>query len=109
LVVESDPDSDRPYIGPDVVAISGEDGLATAEVFTGYIEPPTQQAGQQQGPTGPANPLELPRLVYFGDAAVTLIYNGQIIGLVSGGLTIGNGRLYDLGAVFLDEFGVVTD
>ena len=106
LIVESDPDSERPYNGPDVVSISGEDGVATAQVFTGYVEQ-VQQGGQQV--TGPPNPLELPQLLYFGDAAVTLIYQGAILGLVGGGLTIGNGRLYDLGTVFLDDFGVVVD
>src|SRR5688572_24395443 len=107
LIVESDPDSERPYNGPDVAAISGEDGVATAQVFTGFTAV-QQQQGQQQ-PTGPANPLQLPAPLYFGDAAVTLIYQGAILGLVSGGLTIGNGRLYDLGTVFLDDFGIEVD
>jgi hypothetical protein len=106
LIVESDPDSDVPYRGPDVVAISGEDGVATAEVFTGF----TEQQQQGGGPiTGPPNPLELPPPLFFGDAAVTLIYQGAILGLVGGGLTLGNGRLYDLGTVFLDDFGIVVD
>jgi hypothetical protein len=108
LIVESDPDSDVPYRGPDVVAISGEDGVATAQVFTGFTEFQQQGGGSGQ-PTGPPNPLELPPPLFFGDAAVTLVYNGAIIGFISGGLTLGNGRLYDLGAVFLDEFGVVVD
>ncbi len=109
MIVESDANSERPYRGPDVVGLSGEDGVAVAQVFPGFEEQQQQQGstgGQQQGP---ANPLELPPPVYFGDAAVTVIYNGQIVVLISGGLTIGSGRLYDLGTVFLDEFGVVAD
>src|SRR5688500_20218892 len=35
LMIESDPDSERPYLGPDVAAISGAGGVATAQVFTG--------------------------------------------------------------------------
>src|SRR5688572_21476073 len=107
LIVESDPESDRPYRGPDVVAISGEDGIATAQVFTGYVE--QQQQGGQQQPTGPPNPLQLPAPLFFGDAAVTVIYQGAVIGFIGGGLTIGNGRLYDLGTVFLDDFFIVAD
>src|SRR5688572_14269210 len=106
LIIESDPDSERPYLGPDVAAISGEDGVATAQVFTGFTEQ-QQLGGQQQ--TGPPNPLELPPPLFFGDAAVTLIYQGAILGFIGGGLTLGNGRLYDLGTIFLDDFGIVVD
>jgi hypothetical protein len=41
--------------------------------------------------------------------AVVFIYNGQIVSFISTGLTVGSGRMYDLGAVFLDEFGVLSD
>lgn len=110
LIVESDPDSERPYRGPDVAAISGEDGVATAQVFTGFTEQQQQGGGGGgQQPLGPPNPLELPAPLFFGDAAVTLIYQGAIIGFIGGGLTIGNGRLYDLGTVFLDDFGIEVD
>ena len=111
LIVESDPESDRPYRGPDVVAISGEDGIATAQVFTGLTELQQQGGGGGGGqqPLGPPNPLELPAPPFFGDAAVTLIYQGAILGLIGGGLTIGNGRLYDLGTVFLADFGIEVD
>ena len=114
MIVEADADSERPYNGPDVTSISGQDGVAVAKVFTGLTQ--QQQgggggggSGGQQTTTGPRNPLELPAPLYFGDAAVTLIYNGQIVSLIAGGLTIGNGRIYDLGTVFLSDFGVVAD
>jgi hypothetical protein len=118
MIVESDSDSERPYRGPDVSAISGEDGVAVAQVFPGLTE---QQGGTGGGgggsggggtggsTTGPRNPLELPAPVYFGDAAVTLIYNGQIVPFIGGGLTIGSGRLYDLGTIYLSDFDIVAD
>lgn len=112
LIVESDPEAERPYQGPDVVAISGEDGIAEARVFPGFDQ--QQQGGDgggggQQGPSTPTDPLNLPPQLVFADVAVTLIHNGQIVSLISGGLTVGSGRMYDLGSVFLDEFGIVVD
>jgi hypothetical protein len=109
MIVEADAESERPYNGPDVTSISGQDGVAVAKVFTGLTQQQQQQGGGQQTPTGPRNPLELPAPLFFGDAAVTLIYNGQIVSLIGGGLTIGNGKIYDLGTVFLSDFGVVAD
>lgn len=110
MVVEAPEESERPYNGPDVVAISGEDGIAEARVFPGYQEQQDQGGGGEGGvPTGPANPLDAFPPLYFADVAVTILYNGQIFGLIGGGLTVGSGRLYDLGAVHLDEFGVVVD
>ena len=109
LIVESDPESEVPYRGPDVVAISGQDGIATAQVFTGITEQQQQGGGGGQQPLGPPNPLELPAPLFFGDAAVTIIYQGAILGFIGGGLTIGNGRQYDLGDVFLDDFGIEAD
>ncbi len=117
MIVESDADSERPYRGPDVTAISGEDGVAVAQVFPGLTE---QQGGAGGGggggggggtgtTTGPRNPLELPPAVFFGDAAVTLIYNGQVVVFIGGGLTIGSGRLYDLGTIYLADFGIEAD
>jgi hypothetical protein len=107
MIVESDAESERPYNGPDVVGVSGEDGVAVAKVFPGLNEQPSAGAGQQQ--TGPRNPLELPAPMFFGDAAVVLIYQGQIRSLIAGGLTIGSGRQYDLGTVFIDELGLTAD
>lgn len=109
MIVESDVDSDRPYNGPDVVAISGEDGVATAKVFPGLNEETTGTGGGDGGATGPSNPLDVPPPLVFADTAVTLVYNGQLVSFIGGGLTIGSGRLYDLGSVFLDELGVVVD
>lgn len=109
MIVESDVDSDRPYNGPDVVAVSGEDGVASARVFPGLDEQEGGGGGGTDGPTGPADPFDVPPPLFFADAAVTVVYNGQIVSLIAGGLTIGSGRLYDLGTVFLDEFGVVVD
>jgi hypothetical protein len=115
MIVEADADSERPYNGPDAVGISGQDGVATTRVFTGLTQQQQQGGGGggggggQQQQTGPRNPLELPAPLFFGDAAVTLIYNGQIVSLIGGGLTIGNGRIYDLGTVFLADYGVVAD
>lgn len=113
MVVESDPDAERPYNGPDVIAISGEDGVAVARVFPGLQE--QQGDGGGDGGTGSGtptapNPLELPPPLVFADVAVTIVYNGQIVSFVGGGLTIGSGRLYDLGPVFLvDDFGMVVN
>lgn len=114
LIVESDPEAERPYNGPDVVAISGEDGIAEARVFPGHQEQQQQggtggTGGTGTGPTTPTDPLELPPPLYFADTAVTVVYNGQIVSLIGGGLTLGSGRLYDLGTVFLDDLGLVAD
>lgn len=113
MVVESDPDAERPYNGPDVIAISGEDGVAVARVFPGLQEQEGDGGGDggtgSGTPTAP-NPLELPPPLVFADVAVTIVYNGQIVSFVGGGLTVGSGRLYDLGPVFLvDDFGMVVN
>lgn len=111
LIVESDPDSERPYLGPDVISVSGEDGVAEARVFPGFREIDDQQnnnnndnGGQQ--PMGPENPLDLPAPLIFADVAVTLVHRGQIVSFIGGGLTIGSGRMFDLGPIFLDELGI---
>jgi hypothetical protein len=92
----------RRYEGPDVVAISGEDGLAEAFVFPGY----QSQAGGTGG--DPTNPFDLPPALIFADVRVVFLYQGAIVPYLEG-LTINSGRLFDLGAVYLDEFGVVVD
>jgi hypothetical protein len=93
----------RRYEGPDVIAISGEDGLAEAFVFPGY----QSQAG---GGTGgdPTNPFDLPPALIYADVRVVFLYQGAVIPYLEG-LTVNSGRLFDLGAVYLDEFGVVVD
>jgi hypothetical protein len=92
----------RRYEGPDVIAISGEDGLAEAFVFPGYQS--------QTGGTGgdPTSPFDLPPALIYADVRVVFLYQGAVIPYLEG-LTINSGRLFDLGAVYLDEFGVVVD
>lgn len=109
MIVEADPDSEIPYRGPDVVSISSEDGVALAKVFPGFQEP-QQQGGGDGGsgtPTAP-NPLELPPAQIFADVAVTLVIDGQLRTFIGQGLTIGSGRMYDLGAIYLSDFGVAN-
>ena len=114
MIVESPPQEQggggqqrqRPYQGPDVIAISGEDGLAEAFVFPGYQ---TEEAGGGGEAVDPANPFELPPPLIFADVRVVFLYNGQVLPFVTG-LTVGSGRLYDLGSVFLlEDFGIVVD
>ena len=92
----------RRYEGPDVIAISGEDGLAEAFVFPGYN-------GEQAEEEPPTSPFDLPQPLFFADVRVVFLYNGQVLPFLDG-LTVGSGRLYDLGSVFLlDDFGIVVD
>lgn len=111
VVVEAPEDSQRPYIGPDVVGISREDGTVEIEIFPGFIEtvdPGGGGGGGGQDQTqGPQNPLELPPPIVFADVAVTFVRDGQVVPFVTG-LTVGSGRLYDLGSVHLEDFGVVN-
>lgn len=119
MVVESpgdrqDETQGRPYNGPDVLAISGDDGIAIARVFPGFDDPGqggdggngNGQGGQGQGPE---NPLDLPPPLIFADVAITFIYQGQIVPFIASGFTIGSGRLYDLGPIFLDELGLTVE
>ncbi|HUF90410.1 MAG TPA: hypothetical protein VMR66_10590 [Gemmatimonadota bacterium] len=96
----------RRYEGPDVIAISGEDGMAEAFVFPGYQ---TQQGGAGEGipPTSPLDPTFPPPLI-FADVRIVFLYQGNVVPFIDG-LTINSGRLFDLGAVYLDEFGIVVD
>lgn len=96
----------RRYEGPDVIAISGEDGLAEAFVFPGYQ---TQQGGTGAGapPASPLDPTFPPPLI-FADVRIVFLYQGAVVPFIDG-LTINSGRLFDLGAVYLDEFGIVVD
>lgn len=95
----------RRYQGPDVIAISGENGLAEAYVFPGY-----QQEESGGTTTPPANPLDplFPAPLIFADVRVVFVYQGAVVPFIEG-LTINSGRLFDLGAVYLDEFGIVVD
>jgi hypothetical protein len=89
--------------GPDVIATSREDGIAEAIVFPGYQ---TQQQGG--GTTDPTSPLLLPPPLIFADVRVVFLYQGDVVSYLEG-LTVGSGRLFDLGAVYLDEFGIIVD
>lgn len=92
----------RRYEGPDVMAISGEDGLVEAFVFPGYDAEEAQE-------TPPTSPFDLPSPLIFADVRVVFLYNGQVLPFLDG-LTVGSGRLYDLGSVFLlEDFGIVVD
>ena len=96
----------RRYEGPDVIATSGEDGLVEAFVFPGYQAP--DDAGEGGGPTNPLDPAFPPPLI-FADVRVVFLYNGQVLPFLDG-LTVGSGRLYDLGSIFLlEDFGIVVD
>ena len=96
----------RRYEGPDVIATSGEDGLVEAFVFPGYQAP--EGGGEEEGPTNPLDPTFPPPLI-FADVRVVFLYNGQVLPFLDG-LTVGSGRLYDLGSVFLlEDFGIVVD
>ena len=92
----------RRYEGPDVIGISREDGLVEAFVFPGY-------KGEDAEETPPTSPFDLPSPLIFADVRVVFIYNGQVLPFLDG-LTVGSGRLYDLGSVFLlEDFGIVVD
>jgi len=115
VVVESPEESERPYVGPDVIGISGEDGMVEIRVFPGFVEQDEGSGGSGGGGTsggddqttqGPQNPLELPRPLIFADVAVTFIVEGRVIPFLTG-LTVGSGRLHDLGPIHLSDFGLV--
>ena len=95
----------RRYEGPDVIAISGESGIAEAFVFPGYQ---TQPGGGGGGTTDPTTPFDLPPPLIFADVRVVFLYQGDVVAYLEG-LTINSGRLFDLGAVYLDEFGIIVD
>jgi hypothetical protein len=99
----------RRYEGPDVIATSGEDGLVEAFIFPGYqVEEGGAGGGEEGGPTNPLDPAFPPPLI-FADVRVVFLYNGQVLPFLDG-LTVGSGRLYDLGSVFLlEDFGIVVD
>lgn len=92
----------RRYEGPDVIAVSGEDGIAEVFVFPGYSSEEAQE-------TPPTSPFDLPTPLIFADVRVVFLYNGQVLPFLDG-LTVGSGRLYDLGSIYMfEDFGVVVD
>ena len=52
--------------------------------------------------------VEAPQQQQGGGGQVVFLYQGAVVPYLEG-LTINSGRLFDLGAVYLDEFGVVVD
>lgn len=92
----------RRYEGPDVIGVSGEDGIAEVFVFPGYDQEEAQE-------TPPTSPFDLPSPLIFADVRVVFLYNGQVLPFLDG-LTVGSGRLYDLGSIYMfEDFGVVVD
>lgn len=113
VVVEAPEESERPYVGPDVIGISGEDGTVEIRVFPGFVEQGQESGGggggtggDDQTSQGPQNPLELPPPLIFADVAVTFIVEGRVIPFLTG-LTVGSGRLHDLGPIHLSDLGLV--
>lgn len=117
MIVESPGDQQdqtqgRPYNGPDILAISGEDGIAIARVFPGFDDSGQNgEGGEDEGSEGqgPENPLDLPPPLIFADVAITFIHQGRIVPFIASGFTIGSGKLYDLGPIFLDELGLAVE
>jgi hypothetical protein len=97
MVVESDPDSERPFNGPDQSFTSDDTGFIRAGVFPGL-----DLEQQQTGP--PATPFDAPPPLFFGDACVHFIHEG-VFTTFSCGVTLGAGKVLNLGTVFLTQFG----
>ncbi len=99
MIVESDPDSERPFFGPDQSFVSNENGFIRAEVFPG--------TDPEQGGTGPpATPFDVDPPLFFGDACVQFLFEGTF-STFSCGVTMGAGRVLNLGVVFVAEFGAL--
>jgi len=97
MIVESDPDSERPFQGPDQSFASNREGLIRAAVFPG-LDP---EAEEPEG--GPATPFDVAPLLFFGDACVHFIHEGTF-STFSCGVTLGSGKVLNLGVFFVDEF-----
>ena len=96
MIVESDPDSERPFQGPDQSFASDQNGLIRAAVFPGVD-------AEQEPEGGPSSPLDVTPLLFFGDACVHFIHEGQF-STFSCGVTLGAGKVLNLGVFFVDEF-----
>jgi hypothetical protein len=94
MYVESDPDSERPFNGPDQTFVSDETGFVRAAVFPG---PDTEDQ------TIPTTPLDAPPFLFFGDACVHFIFDGTL-STFSCGVTMGAGKVINLGNFFVSEF-----
>jgi hypothetical protein len=96
MIVESDPDSERPFFGPDQSFVSDGTGFIRAEVFPG-IDPELEPEG------GPTTPLDAAPPLFFGDACVHFLHDGGLF-TFSCGVTIGAGTVLNLGTFFLSDF-----
>jgi hypothetical protein len=96
MYVESDPDSERPFNGPDQTFVSDANGFVRAAVFPG-LDP----EGAPEG--GPTTPLDGLPFLFYGDACVHFILDGTI-STFSCGITMGAGKVIKLGSVFATDF-----
>lgn len=96
MIVESDPDSERPFAGPDQSFMSNENGFIRAEVFPGL--------DLEGADADPATPFDVAPPLFFGDACVQFLFEGTFT-TFSCGVTLGAGRVLNLGNFFLSEFG----
>jgi hypothetical protein len=96
MIVESDPDSDRPFQGPDQSFVSDRNGVVRAAVFPG-VDPDAEPEG------GPTTPFDVTPPLFFGDACVHFLHEGDF-STFSCGVTLGAGKVLQLGVFFVDEF-----
>jgi hypothetical protein len=96
MIVESDPDSDRPFQGPDQSFVTDENGFVRAAVFPG-VDPDEEPEG------GPTTPFDVTPPLFFGDACVHFLHEGEF-STFSCGVTLGAGKVLQLGTFFVDEF-----
>jgi hypothetical protein len=96
MIVESDPDSERPFQGPDQSFVSNRNGFIRAAVFPG-VDAENEPEG------GPQTPFDVTPPLFFGDACVHFIHEGTF-STFSCGVTLGAGKVLELGMFFVDEF-----
>ncbi|MFN2433183.1 MAG: hypothetical protein ABR599_10290 [Gemmatimonadota bacterium] len=96
IIVESDPDAPEPFLGPDQSFVSDETGFIRAEVFPGIDV-------EQEPPGGPTSPLDAAPPLFFGDACVSFIFDGNFFSF-SCGVTIGAGTVLNIGQFFVSDF-----
>jgi hypothetical protein len=97
MYVESDPDSDSPFQGPDQTFVSDGNGFIRAAVFPG-LDPDAEEP-----PGGPTTPFEVRPLLSVGDACVHFLFDGNF-STFSCGVSLGPGKVINLGIFFADEF-----
>jgi hypothetical protein len=101
MIVESDPDSERPFNGPDQSFVSDEDGFIRAAVFPGV------DLEESQGEV-PTDPFDVPPLLFFGDACVSFLHDGNFFSF-SCGVTLGAGEVLNLGMFFAEDFALLPE